>query len=56
MKKKLLIGLVLVVMLLMAFPFGLIFALAFWIYLGMVYRKRKPVFQKEIETELAKSN
>lgn len=53
MKKKLLIGLILVVMLLMAFPFGLIFALAFWIYLGMVYRKRKRIFHKKIEPELA---
>ncbi len=58
MKKKLLngilIGLGLVVMLLMAFPFGMIFALAFWIYLGVMYRKRKRVFHEEIEPGLAK--
>ena len=58
MKKKLLIGILiglgLVVMLLMAFPFGMIFALAFWIYLGVMYRKRKRVFHEEIEPGLAK--
>jgi len=58
MKKKLLngilIGLGLVVMLWMAFPFGMIFALAFWIYLGVMYRKRKLVFHEEIEPGLAK--
>ena len=58
MKKKLLIGILiglgLVVMLLMAFPYGMIFALAFWIYLGVMYRKRKRVFHEEIEPGLAK--
>ena len=58
MKKKLLngilIGLGLVVMLLMAFPYGMIFALAFWIYLGVMYRKRKLVFHEEIEPGLVK--
>lgn len=58
MKKKLLngilIGLGLVLMLFMAFPFGMIFALAFWIYLGVMYRKRKLVFHEEIEPGLAK--
>ncbi len=54
MKKKLLIGLGLVVILLMAFPIGMIFALAFWIYLGVMYRKRKRVFHEEIEPGLAK--
>ncbi|MGZ2369275.1 hypothetical protein ACXR6G_05785 [Ancylomarina sp. YFZ004] len=54
MKKTLLIGLGLVVILLFAFPFGLISALAFWIYLGVMYRKRKRVFHEEIEPGLAK--
>ncbi|WP_372643655.1 hypothetical protein [Ancylomarina sp.] len=54
MKKKLLIGLGLVVMLLLAFPFGMIFALAFWIYLGVMYRKTKRIFHEEIEPGLAK--
>lgn len=58
MKKKLLhgilIGLGVVVMLWMAFPFGMIFSLAFWIYLGVMYRKRKSVFHEEIEPGLAK--
>ena len=38
----------------MAFPFGIICALAFWIYLGVMYRKRKLVFHEEIEPGLAK--
>ena len=54
MKKTFLIGLGLVVMLLLAFPFGLILALAFWIYLGMMYRQGKRVFHVEIEPGLAK--
>ena len=58
MKKKLLIGILiglgLVVFLLMTFPFGMIFALAFWIYLGVMYRKRKRVFHEEMEPGLAK--
>ena len=58
MKKKLLngilIGLGVVVMILMAFPFGMIFSLAFWIYLGVMYRKGKRVFHEEIEPGLAK--
>jgi hypothetical protein len=58
MKKKLLhgilIGLGVVVMLWMAFPFGMIFSLAFWIYLGVMYRKRKRVFHEEMEPGLAK--
>jgi hypothetical protein len=58
MKKKLLIGILiglgLVVMLFSPFPWGMIFALAFWIYLGVMYRKRKRVFHEEIEPGLAK--
>ena len=58
MKKKLLhgilIGLGVVVMLLMAFPYGMTFALAFWIYLGVMFWKRKRVFHEEIEPGLAK--
>jgi len=58
MKNKLLIGILIglgvVVMLWMAFPFGMIFSLAFWIYLGVMYRKRKSVFHEEIEPGLAK--
>jgi hypothetical protein len=58
MRKKLLngilIGLGVVVMLWMAFPFGMILALAFWIYLGVMFWKRKRVFYEDIEPELAK--
>ena len=41
-------------MLLMAFPFGMFFALAFWIYLGVMFLKRKRVFHEEIEPQLVK--
>ena len=58
MKNKLLYGILIglgsVVLLLMAFPFGMIFALAFWIYLGVMFWKRKRVFHEEIEPQLAK--
>jgi len=54
MKKKVLIGLGLVVMLLFAFPFGMIISLAFWIYLGVMFGQRKRVFHEEIEPGLAK--
>ena len=58
MKKKLLhgilIGLGVVVMLWMAFPFGMTFALAFWIYLGVMFWKRKGVFHEEVEPGLTK--
>jgi hypothetical protein len=58
MKKKILIGILiglgLVVMLFSPFPWGMIFALAFWIYLGVMYRKRKRVFHEEMEPGLAK--
>ena len=58
MRKKLLngilIGLGAVVMLWMAFPFGMILALAFWIYLGVIFWKRKRVFYEDIEPGLAK--
>ena len=54
MKKKVLIGLGLVVMLLFAFPFGMIISLAFWIYLGVILRKRERVFHEEIDPGLAK--
>ncbi|RZT96417.1 hypothetical protein EV201_1055 [Ancylomarina subtilis] len=54
MKKKLLIGLGLVVMLLFAFPFGMIISLAFWIYWGVMTRKRERIFHEEIEPEFAR--
>ena len=53
MRKKLLNGILfgigLVLMLLMAFPFGMILALAFWVYIGVIFAKRKHVFYKDIE-------
>ena len=58
MKNKLLYGILIglgsVVLLFMTFPFGTIFALAFWIYLGVMFWKRKRVFHEEIEPQLAK--
>ncbi len=57
MKNKLLfvtlIGVGTVVMLFMAFPFGMIISLAFWIYLGVMIWKKKRVFHEEIEPQLA---
>ena len=59
MKNKLLYGILIglgsVVALLMAFPFGMILGLAFWIYLGVMFWKRKRVFHEEIEPQLAKN-
>ena len=58
MRKKLLngilIGLGVVVMLWHAFPFGVILGLAFWIYLGVMYWKGKPVFHEDMDQGLAK--
>ena len=58
MKNKLLYGILIglgsVVLLFLAFPIGMIFALAFWIYLGVMFWKRKRVFHEEIEPQLAK--
>ena len=42
------------VMLFIAFPIGMFLALAFWIYLGVLFWKRKRVFHEEIEPQLAK--
>jgi len=56
MNKKLLngilIGLGVVVIIFGAFPYGTIFALAFWIYLGVMIGKKKRFFHKEIESGL----
>ncbi len=58
MKNKLLYGILIglgsVVMLFMAFPIGMLIALAFWVYLGVLFWKRKRVFHEEIEPQLAK--
>lgn len=55
MKQKILYGILIglgsIVLLFMAFPFGLIFALAFWIYLGVQFSTRKGVFYKEMSSE-----
>ena len=58
MRKKILNGILIgfgvVVMLWHAFPFGVILALAFWIYLGVMFWKGKPLFQEDIEQGFAK--
>src|SRR5210317_175535 len=58
MKKKLLNGILIVlgviVLLWMAFPFGMIIALAFWVYIGVIFAKRKHVFPEDIEPEEGK--
>lgn len=58
MRKKLLNGILIgfgvVVMLWLTFPFGVILALAFWIYLGVMFWKGKPLFQEDIEQGFAK--
>ena len=58
MKNKLVNGILIVlgsiVLLLMAFPFGMIFATAFWIYLGVLVFKRKRIFHEELKPQLAK--
>ena len=57
MNNKLLYGILIVfgsvIMLLMAFPFGMIFSLAFWIYLGVMLWKRKRISHEKIEPQLA---
>lgn len=57
MKNKLLYGILIgvgsIVMLFMAFPFGMIISLAFWIYLGVMIWKKKRVFHEEIEPQIA---
>ncbi|MGQ8338005.1 hypothetical protein ACUNWD_15750 [Sunxiuqinia sp. A32] len=57
MKKKVLNRILVVfgvlVMMWMAFPFGMIFALAFWIYLGVLVLRKKPVYRNEMDPELA---
>ena len=57
MKNKLLYGILIVlgsiVLLLMAFPLGMIFSLAFWIYLGVLFWKKKGIFQEEVVSQLA---
>lgn len=58
MKNKIIIGILIglgtVVMLFMA-PIGMFLSLAFWIYLGVLFWKRKRVFHEEIEPQLAKN-
>ena len=59
MNKKLLhgilIGLGVMLMLFLAFPIGLIISLAFWIHLGVMYWKKKGVFNEEIDSELSRN-
>lgn len=57
MNKKLLIGLIagLGIILTIFNPVLMgILSIAFWIYLGMLIWKRKPIFQDKMESELAK--
>ena len=58
MKNKLLYGILIglgtVLMLFMAFPFGMLFALALWVYFGVMFLKKKRVFHEKIEPQLAK--
>ena len=57
MSKKLLngilIGIAVVLMILIAFPYGMILALAFWIYTGVMVWKNKRVHHEEMEPILA---
>lgn len=48
----LLIGLGVLMMIFFAFPWGIILSMAFWIYLGIVVRKKQPFFPKEVEARL----
>ena len=56
MNKKLLnailILLGIVVLIISAFPIGMILALGFWIYLGVIVLKRKSIFHEELEPGL----
>ena len=56
MNKKLLNGILValgaVVMLFLTFPFGMILALAFWIYLGVIVWKKRRVFNDKLEQGL----
>lgn len=49
---NILIGLCIVFALLNTFPLGMVLALAFWIYLGVLNRKKKPLLSENIEPEL----
>ena len=57
MKRKtlagILIGLLAVIMLVNAFPLGMILSLAFWIYLGMLVWKKQGVFNDTVDRGLA---
>lgn len=56
MNKKLLqgllVGLGIVILVLMAFPFGTIISIAFWAYLAVVVWKKQPLFNDKLEPEL----
>ena len=47
------VGLGVVMMILFAFPWGIILSLAFWIYLGVTVQKKHSFFPREIESSLA---
>ena len=57
MNKKLLngilIGIAVVLMILVAFPYGMIFALAFWIYIGVMVWKKNHVQHEDMKPVLA---
>ena len=57
MNKKLLYGIIgvlaVIVIIFLTFPFGMILALTFWIYVGVMFRKRKHLFQHKMEPQLA---
>ncbi|MEN8126124.1 MAG: hypothetical protein ABFR32_13470 [Bacteroidota bacterium] len=50
---KILIGLG-SLLLLFFFPLGMILSLAFWVYLGVMFLKKKRIFHEGIEPQLAK--
>jgi hypothetical protein len=52
--KGVLIVLGVVILLWMTFPFGIILAIAFWIYLGVLVWKKKHVFKDTTEQVLTK--
>lgn len=47
------VGVGVIMMILFAFPWGIILSLAFWIYLGVTIRKKQSFFSHEIEATLA---
>jgi uncharacterized membrane protein len=47
------VGIGVVMMILFAFPWGIILSLAFWIYLGITIRRKPSFFSDKIEATLA---